>query len=55
MNKDQWLGLARHLMTLAGGFFVAKGMTDESTVNTLAGAVTTLASAIWSVADKKDQ
>jgi len=53
MNNDMWLGLLRHLMTLFGGMFVAKGYVDAYTLNTVVGATTTLAGVAWSVMDKR--
>jgi hypothetical protein len=48
-----WLGLARHILTLLGGVFVAKGQIDENTLDTLVGASVALGGAAWSVIDKK--
>jgi hypothetical protein len=53
MNNDIWLGLFRHLLTMVGGIFVAKGYVDADTLNTAIGATTTLAGVAWSIADKK--
>jgi hypothetical protein len=53
MTKDMWLGLARHILTLVGGIFVAKGHLDASTLDTVVGAAVTIGGAAWSIADKK--
>jgi hypothetical protein len=53
MNNDMWLGVIRHVLTVLGGFFVAKGYVDDDTLNTAVGAATTLAGVAWSVLDKK--
>jgi hypothetical protein len=53
MTQDMWLGLARHLLTLIGGIFVAKGQIDADTMNTAVGAAVALGGAAWSIADKK--
>jgi hypothetical protein len=48
-----WLALARHVLTLVGGIFVAKGQIDPDTLNTAVGAAISLGSVGWSLADKK--
>ena len=53
MTKDMWLGLARHVLTLIGGIFVARGQIDASTVDTVVGAAVAIGGAAWSIADKK--
>jgi hypothetical protein len=53
MNNDMWLGFFRHLLTMVGGVFVAKGYVDTDTVNTAIGATTALAGVAWSLADKR--
>ena len=53
MTKDMWLGLARHILTLVGGVFVAKGAIDADTLNTAVGAAVALGGAAWSVAEKR--
>ena len=53
MNRDMWLGIFRHFLTVAGGIFVAKGYADADTVNTTVGAVTALVGVGLSVADKR--
>lgn len=53
MNRDIWLGLARHLLTAVGGFFVARGTIDADTMSAAVGAAVTLGGAAWSVADKR--
>lgn len=53
MTKDMWLGLARHLLTTAGGFAVGKGLLDAGTMEAVVGALVVLIGAGWSVTDKK--
>jgi hypothetical protein len=53
MTRDMWLGLVRHLLTLVGGVFVAKGQIDADTVNTAVGAAVSLGGVAWSIADKR--
>ena len=49
VNKEQALGIARHVLTFAGGIAVSKGLVDESTMITIVGAFVTLAGGLWSV------
>lgn len=53
MNKDQILGLVRHILTFGGGLAVAKGLLDDTQTTELIGAVITLIGSIWSVVSKK--
>lgn len=54
MNAQQVAGIVRALVAALGGYFVGKGMLDGATMETIAGAVATLATAIWSVWSKKE-
>lgn len=49
MKKTQILGIIRHVLTFGGGFLVAKGIVDESTVSQVVAAVITVVGAILSV------
>ena len=53
MNKEQILGLIRHLLTFVGGFLITKGVIDQGTSVEAIGAITTLIGTIWSVLSKK--
>jgi hypothetical protein len=53
MNKDQILGLIRHVLTFVGGFLITKGIIDEATSLEAIGAITTLIGSVWSVLSKK--
>jgi hypothetical protein len=53
MANDIWLGVLRHLLTVFGGFFVARGYVDADALHTAVGAATTLAGVGWSVWDKR--
>ena len=53
MNKDQVLGILRHVLTFMGGFLVVRGIADESLVQELIGGLSTLVGAIWSIVAKK--
>jgi len=52
MTREMWLGLARHILTALGGFFVAKGAVDAATAEVIVGATITLGGAAWSIVDK---
>lgn len=48
------LGLfARHILTAVGAVLVAKGYTDEATIQAVGGAAATLIGVGWSVFQKK--
>lgn len=49
MNKEQVLGVVRHVLTFGGGYVVAKGFLDEATMTAVVGAIITLGGALWSV------
>lgn len=53
MNSDQIGGIVRAIVSAVGGYFVGKGLVDSATMTTIAGAVATLAVAVWSVIAKK--
>lgn len=53
MQKDVILGLVRHALTGAGFVVVSKGIADQGIVTEGIGALMTLFSIAWSVADKK--
>lgn len=53
LNKDQSMGMIRHVLTLAGGWWIAKGVVDENTMTQVVGAIMTLLGFAWSLSDKK--
>jgi hypothetical protein len=53
MNKDQVFGIVRTVVAAVAGFLAGKGYLDASMVEGVAGAVATIAVAVWSVAAKK--
>jgi hypothetical protein len=53
MLKPAILALIRQILTVAGTALVAKGFVQASEVEPLVGAVLTIGSVIWSVADKR--
>jgi hypothetical protein len=52
MNKEQVLGIIRHILTFGGGIAVAKGVLDEGTVTLIIGGVVSLVVTVWSIVDK---
>jgi hypothetical protein len=53
MNKEQFLGILRHTLTVLGGVLVARGYMDDSMLTEGAGIITSLVGFIWSIASKK--
>jgi len=45
--------VARHFLTIAGGYLVAQGYADETTVQQITGGGVALAGVAWSVLEKK--
>jgi hypothetical protein len=54
LNKQQILGIIRHVLTAIGVILVSTGKLDEFTLLQIIGAVMTATSAIWSIFDKTD-
>lgn len=53
MNKDQVLGLVRHILTFAGGILIAKGLATDAMTNELVGSIISLVGVVWSIFSKK--
>jgi hypothetical protein len=53
MNQDEILGIVRTLLSAIGGYAVAKGLLDQATMITIAGAAASIVVAIWSVISKR--
>ena len=53
MLKPAILAIVRQVLTIAGTALVAKGFMQASDVEPLIGALLTIGSLIWSVADKR--
>ena len=53
MLKPAMLALVRQILTVAGTALVAKGYTQASDIEPVIGALLTLGSVVWSVADKR--
>ena len=52
MKFDIIFGLVRHVLTLVGGYYVSKGQIDQSSVDTVIGAISGIAGVAWSVKHK---
>ena len=52
MKAEIVFGLVRHLLTLVGGYYVSKGQIDQSSVDTVIGALTGIAGVAWSIQHK---
>ena len=53
MLKPAILALIRQVLTVAGTALVAKGYVQATEVEALIGALLTIGSVVWSVADKR--
>jgi hypothetical protein len=53
MLKPAIMALVRQILTVAGTALVAKGYVEASDVEPVVGALLTVGSVIWSVADKR--
>ena len=53
MNKDQKLGVIRHVLTFVGGILLAKGLVDESLLTDMVASIMVLVGGVWSILDKR--
>jgi hypothetical protein len=53
MLKPAILALIRQILTVAGTALVAKGYVQASDIEPVIGALLTIGSVVWSVADKR--
>ena len=53
MTKDATLSFIRHGLTFGGGYLVAQGFLDESSLTQAVSAIITLIGISWGVYDKK--
>lgn len=53
MNSEYLQTLCRHSLTAVGGFLVARGVTDNATVESIAGGAVALIGLVWSVFHKQ--
>lgn len=52
MNRDQIMGLIRHILTTVGGGLVTNGYFDEATGNALLGGIMAVIGLVWSWTSK---
>jgi hypothetical protein len=55
MLKTAILALIRQILTVVGTALVAEGYVQASDIELVIGAMLTIGSVIWSVADKRDR
>lgn len=53
MTKDMVWGVVRAVLAAGGGYFVANGVVDAGTLETVLGAIGVLFAAGWSIWSKK--
>ena len=53
MLKPAILALIRHILTIASTALVAKGYVQASDIEPVIGAMLTIGSVVWSIADKR--
>jgi hypothetical protein len=52
MNKEQKMGILRHVLTFIGGILLAKGLVDESLLTDMIASVMVLVGGTWSILAK---
>lgn len=52
MDNALFVGLARHVLQLGSGYVVTKGLLDENSAQTLAGALLSIATVGWYAFDR---
>lgn len=52
MNQEKVLGIVRHVLTLAAGYLMAKGIVDEGAANEIVAGIMAIIGVIWSVKAK---
>ena len=53
MTSDELAGVLRHVLTIAGGYFVSKGIIDASTLTVVVAALASLAGVAMSILAKR--
>lgn len=51
--KEYWQTVVRTAVKAACGYFVAKGLVDESQTEAVTGAIVLLVSVIWGICEKQ--
>lgn len=52
MNVEMISAVVRHLLTLAGGYFVSKGLVDQMSSEAIIGGVVAAIGVVWSIVNK---
>ena len=52
MSKDQYSGIARHILTIAAGIAVSQGYMDDSTATTIVAGIVAALTVFWSIKSK---
>ncbi len=52
MNKEQKMGILRHVLTFVGGILLAKGLVDESLLTDMIASIMVLVGGTWSILAK---
>lgn len=53
MDQAIAMGLLRHVLQLAGGFLMARGVVDSGAMELITGGVVSLATAAWYLAARR--
>lgn len=53
MNKQQVMGIVRHVLTFVGGILVLKGYISDADYMAFSGLISTAIGSIWSIIDKE--
>lgn len=48
VNKEQFLGFVRHVITFFGGILVARGKVDPTQIETISGVIVTVVGLVFS-------
>jgi hypothetical protein len=52
MTQEQAMGIARHILTMAGGYLVSQGLTDQPTMVAIVGGLSAALGVAWSYFSK---
>ena len=53
MNADQVWGIVRTVLSAAGGYFVAKGVSNDSTMEIIVSGIVALVGVVWGYINSK--
>jgi hypothetical protein len=52
MQKEQVLGIIRHVLTFTGGIAVTQGVATETTIVEIIGGIVAIIGGVWSIINK---